>query len=75
MSCLPRFRPATAGRRIPRLEYLECRHLLSAATFPPGITAVQLESAPGGSGAGVSFDQADVDTITNDVFVPVRDPD
>ena len=60
-----------AGRRIPRLECLECRHVLSAVTLPPGITAVQLEPSSGpAQELVISFDQADVDAITSEFSVP-----
>ena len=61
-----RFRPTTAGRRIPRLESLECRQLLSGANLPPGITAVQLEPSAGtGQELVISFDQQYVDAINS----------
>jgi methionine-rich copper-binding protein CopC len=65
MTCLPRYRPTTAGRRLPLLESLECRQLLSGANLPPGITAVQLEpSAGAGQELVISFDQHYVDAIS-----------
>ena len=72
MSCQLRSRPATTGRRVPRLEYLECRHVLSAVTLPAGILAVQLEPAAGsGQELVISFDQADVDEIASEFSVPL----
>lgn len=70
MICQHRFRPTKAGRRIPRLESLECRQLLSGANLPPGITAVQLEpSAGAGQELVISFDQQYVDAINSQFSV------
>ena len=67
MSCLSRYRPITAGRRMPRLELLEHRQLLSGANLPPGITAVRLEPTAGtGQELVISFDQSYVDAINNE---------
>ena len=71
MSCLPRYRPTKAARRIPRLDSLEPRQLLSGTNLPPGITAVHLETA---AGAGqeelvISFDQHYVEAITSQFSV------
>ena len=66
MSRLPRLRPTRTGRRIPRLESLECRQLLAGVNLPPGITAVQLEPSGGaGQELVISFDQHYVDAITS----------
>ena len=76
MSCLLRSRPTTAGRRIPRLECLERRHVLSAVD----LASRNYGGATGTvSGAGqelvISFDQADVDAITSEFSVPFADSD
>ena len=66
MRCLSRYRPLTAGRRVPRLELLEPRQLLSGATLPAGITAVRLEPTAGmGQELVISFDQSYVDATNN----------
>ena len=71
MTCLARSRPTKAGRTVPWLECLEHRHVLSAVSLPPGITAVHFEP---GAGAGqelvISFDQSSVDAISSEFSIP-----